>query len=769
MAELATLDTQPPYNPPTSRIGTASNASDFVFRLIDGDQLRAIHRTKIKGQVDGNAPYKRAELEAKGMGANTNLNFRQASAIINQFKTPYYDLAVEVPLLADVQTSFGLATEKTQWSQIISEEFDRMLKSWDDWDFIEQYHQYIMLVFGVSVAYFHDKVDWRPDIAKPGEVLVPDGTRCRLDELEIVTILKSYPSHQLYRYIRNKPVAEELGWNVLATEQAIIDAYSGTGTPPADINNYEWYQQKIKNADLYYGTYESRQVQVAHELVKEFDGKVSHHMVRADRTSDTFLYSHIDRFDSMEDVICPFFYDIGDGTWHSIRGLGYEIYPYCEVFNRLRCKEVDGAGIASSILFQQNSADNVTKSQLLTINNLGIIPHGLTLLPTQIGQGIEATMGVRRDMEQGLYNNIGSMSKAPGTASPRKSEGLGMLEMQQSASLGKGSINRYYTNRDRYLQAIYKRASNPNYKTHQPGGKEAVDFQRRCIARGVPIEAIVSYDSVKAMRSIGAGSAVNALMVTEQIYNIAASFPEEGRQLAIRDYVARLAGQTAAERYMGDANTSQSTEDNSIAGLENASLRSGQAQNVVITMQQSHVIHLQSHLSDMEAHVQEYGQQQAQGQTSIPLTQSLFVHLDGGGRHSLEHLKAIQNDPIRKGDFEAFYKRWQALAHVQDQVKQQLDEQMQAAQEQQAQSQTQPDDLIERIDYNHAPESVKMLLEQAAGVPRQQGDLSVPALNLQNKGFNTQLKAEKQNQQGKLADVKLAHELITSKNTPPNE
>ena len=121
MAELETLDAAPPHKPPTSRIGSASNASNFCFQLLDADILRSQNRAKIKGQYDRNAPYSRAELQAKGMGTICNLNFGEAASIIDQFKTPYYDLAVEVPMIADIKTSFGSVTEKDDWGQIICE------------------------------------------------------------------------------------------------------------------------------------------------------------------------------------------------------------------------------------------------------------------------------------------------------------------------------------------------------------------------------------------------------------------------------------------------------------------------------------------------------------------------------------------------------------------------------------------------------------------------------------------------------------------------
>lgn len=756
--DLATLDPKTKAAP-TTRIGTGANASSLFFRLRDADQLRSQNRARVQGQIDGNAPFKKSELVAKGLGSACNLNFRQASAIIEQYKTPYFDLLMEVPMLADIQTAFGTVTERTGWSQIISEEYHRAVTNWSEWTNVMQFSQTQMLVHGIGFLYFRDNVDWRPDSAKTGDVLVPDGSRSSVDEIEVLCIQKSYASNRLYRYIRNAKQAADIGWNVPATEKAIIDAASGTAEPPPSANAYEYYQSKLKNADIYYGTAESKNVQTAAVLVAEFDGRVSHHIVRADRSSEQFLFSKIGRFDSMQSVICPFFYTIGDGTWHSAGGLGKDMFAYCEIFNQLRCAEVDGAKIASTVLLQQTTADSLSKSQLLSLANLSIIPPGLTMQQPNIAPGLEATMGVRRDMEAGLNNNIGLMRDAPGETVPRRGQKHAILELQQQASLGKGNINRYYVGLDQLHRQMFPRIANPNIREHHPGGPQAMDFQRRCVKRGVPLEALAEIDSISAMRSLGAGSAVNAMVAAQAIMENAGSYPEEGRVLAIRDWISRMAGGNFADRYMGELNTTRSTEDDSIASLENNALRTGG--QCVITIQQSHVRHLESHLGDAESHEQEIMMADAQQPTDTATLQGLHVHLDGAGKHCHEHLQQLANDKIRAQDFQSLYKRWQQLSRVQDQVTQRLEEQMKRDAEKQAQNgaQAPQEDILRLLNYKSAPESIKAFMEEAVGFQRQPGDISETGRNLAIKEAALGLKAKTVGQNLITNDVKTAAQL----------
>lgn len=749
MELLETLNTET-KDAPKSRIGTAENASQFVIRLSQADQTRAILRTRIKGNIDGNAPYKKSDLEARGLGSNTNLNFRQGTAIINQFKTPYYDLVVEVPLLCDIRTAFGTSTERGDWSQVISEEYHRMVTEWEDWDDFIQFSQFQMLTFGIGPTYFPDETDWRPQAAKTQDVLLNDGAPSQVSQITAMVLRKDYTPPEIYAKIRNKDAASQLGWSVEAVEAAIIDARMSAQQPALDTEQDAWYQQKFKNADLFYGTYDAEAIQTGHVFVKEFDERVSHHIVRCDKVVDKFLYSKIGRFESMNDVLIPFRYDIGDGTWHSINGIGKEIYAYCQVFDRLRCREIDGAMIAASVMLQSKDGNAVTKAELLTIKNLNILPPGLQVQATNIGQGIDATVQVRRDMEQTLGSNIGSVYKAPNSTNPRKGQKQAIMEMQQTAQLGKGNINRWYTTYDKLHYKMYHRAVSSSLTRHMPGGKEAAEFRKRCIDRGVPEEALQQCDSIKAYRSAGLGSAANRIMITDWLMEHAGSFPEDGKTEALRIALSAMTNSQITSAIMGDR-TPEKNDDEWEAVMENNALRTGG--EVLITKLQSNVKHLEVHLGDAEQHIQqvEQGAQQSGGM-DLGSLHELLIHLDGAGKHCFEHLQAINSDPIRDGDYKELQKRWQKMARVQDKVKQQLEGMIQAQQSQQQQAAPNKE-LLNLINYDKSPESVKAQLEQLAGVPRQQGDESISNQNIALKSEAAQLKADKQAQNKVLDDV----------------
>ena len=62
---------------PESRLTDARAVLDMVLNMIRADDYRASTRAKVKGLVDGNAPYNSNELKRTGQSFRTNVNFRE--------------------------------------------------------------------------------------------------------------------------------------------------------------------------------------------------------------------------------------------------------------------------------------------------------------------------------------------------------------------------------------------------------------------------------------------------------------------------------------------------------------------------------------------------------------------------------------------------------------------------------------------------------------------------------------------------------------------
>lgn len=713
---------------PGKRISTAKQSLDLHKRFEDADQQRSMTRARVKGMLDGNPPYDSAKLKNLGQGHRCNLNFREGKAIADAAKTPYYDLFQEVPTYATVETKSGDDQSREQFNRVISQEFHNLLERWDGFDYNIQLKQKEMVVNGIGPIFWQDATDWRFRAARIGNVKVPDQTECDPERWEIVEFTDALKAHELFAKIKDEKTAKELGWNVDACKRAITKACQDKSSANTS-KSWEYYQDLFKNNDLYTGLAESATIEIAHQFVKEFSGKVTHLMVSVSPEIDDFLFEGRERFESFRRAMCVFFFDIGDGTWHSVKGLGTEIFPMIEVKNRLECQKVDSGFLGSSLIVQAKDANAAHKAQLLTVGPLTIAPPGLEFQQNVLGSASRNIMEVTQSMDNILANNTGTYRQRQETNAPDKTATGERIEQMERAVLNKGAVNRYYTQMDKMYSEIYRRASNPNLTEQDPGGKEALEFQQACIEQGVPKEALVKVKKVKANRNVGQGSPALRGMALGQLMQALPVLSEDGRQNVIEDYVANLTGQSKVNRYVPPkAKQALPTEDDSEAALENAALKMGCP--VIWNPRQNNVRHSQIHLQSGSAAAQ------ALQQGANPIETLSF--LKALGPHLAVHIQEIGKDKTRSGTYQILHEQFQQLAAITDQLQANVQQQQQAQQEEAQASQAAQQTVSEDFQ-------VKSM--------KAQGELE---LKKQKAMADIQLKAEKQGAQLALKDASTA-------------
>ncbi len=111
--------------PPKARLSSPEAVVDLVQMLVRADADRNRVRAKVKGIVDGNAPYSASQLKRTGQSYRTNVNFREAEAFFAIALTAFYDVFSETPTYATIKTNVGTDAERVQYSRVITEEFDR--------------------------------------------------------------------------------------------------------------------------------------------------------------------------------------------------------------------------------------------------------------------------------------------------------------------------------------------------------------------------------------------------------------------------------------------------------------------------------------------------------------------------------------------------------------------------------------------------------------------------------------------------------------------
>jgi hypothetical protein len=751
---------------PKCRVDSVDAARSIYLAIKKSDEGSSRNRALIDGMFNGNPPFNANDLIEMGQGDRTNLDFGDAAAIKEQALAGYYDLTSSVDKLARVQTNHGTSEQAAEWSEIISEEFHRTLREWREFEFNHQRLSDYFVSHGVGVTFFEDEVDWRYRVAGLSEFRIPRATRANESEIEVATADREYRADELYSFIRDPKVAEELGWDVNTTRTAIQRAcYANQAT--VTLADWEKLEVELKNNDLLYGQAKSKVVKVVHMWVREFSGKVSHLIFLQEPLEspcgckETFLFKRENRFESPTNCFVTFCYGVGNGTYHGIRGLGFKIYPHIQVLNRLRCGMVDGALLSSSLIVQPSDSSSRALDDL-TLTYYGpyaLFPPGLKIVEKAVPNLQQNIIPVINDMAMQMQNNTGSYQTRATTADGQARTAYEVRsQLQKEATLSSASINLFYHPWKRLLTEVYRRLSRRDYTALEPGGKEAVEFRKRCIKRGVPMEAILKVKQVDPVRAIGYGSPQMRMAAVDETMQIFGSLDEAGRINLLRDRIACRFGQEVVDRYLPPPQTSlRPPMDYKIAVLENATMSSGSG--IPVSPGENHFIHASTHLQALDQLDQAVAQGGSQPQQALMAFQMFLPHL-------AQHVQALGQDLVRKDEVALMRQRLQQLEasakRLQDELQAQAEnmqkaEQAEAARQQEA-MQAEYAAMQKKIAEMEqlSPEAQQKLLERRAEMQ----------MRIEKHQADMQMKAAATQQKLILEDAKAAAKVRTSATAP---
>lgn len=673
---LETLDAK--GNPPETRISKPEAAKQILTQFLYANSQRNSVQARLRGIVDGNQPYSPQTLQKNGQSYRTNINTREGEQYLNSASGNFYDIFAEVPHYATVVTKYGNdLSKRNEWSGIITEEFDRLQKSDESFDFVMQASQREMVLIGIGPVVFDDATNWKCRAISCSDLLVPDGTKSNTGDWKVCIIRTRLAVDELWDKIRDEESATKNGWNVEACKKAIMDAMPmpyRTGTQW----NWEFVQGLLRDNCISYSA-RCDEVLASSILYKEFNGKISHRMID-ERDSTVWLYSHLNRYEQWSSVVHPMYYDRGDGTHHGVKGMGIKILQILELKNRFFCAMIDASFARTQIMFRPTTPNAMNKAAVTQLGPYAIMPADFTVEQTNLAGVMDAPMAAMSSLDALAQGNTAQYRQSLGKASgnPRSATEVQAIVSQQS-SLGKTQLNRYYEQLDELFKEKYRRATNlnlpPNINTDWDA---ALRFQKRCFDRGVPKQALLDIDFVQATRTVGQGSQFIKQQVLGSMLQISSMLPAIGQQNLLEDYTAAMVGQQMVRRYVPKAATDSSAQDQvALSMLEHSSIRLSNP--VIVTDTQNHLLHVQTHMA--AANEAASSLQQGGSQSDV------LMFLQGVGQHVQEHLQRLSANPMQKSDVAENLQKLQELQMVIKQLQAHVvDQHKAAAQAQQAQA-----------------------------------------------------------------------------------
>jgi hypothetical protein len=733
--------------PIKSRVSDPKHALKICQRFVNDDRLRAARRAKVQGAFDGNAPKAQGDLIKAGRGNDSNLNFKRHRGNIMNAWTPFFDMVCEVPLCIDGDLDYGDAAQDAELMRGFAEYFHSMVFNWRGFDDMSQLCDLQMLLHGPGVLAWEDSLDWRPKAILAGNIYFPDGTELSLDNCEMAMVFTPMSAGQLWRKIENEKAATAAGWNVEAVKQVIMD--SATNGSEAYGWNREWqrWNQAFKNGDIYVTQTQTKRIQLSTLFVEEMDGTISQKIVPAKegQANFDFIFDSQSRYEGWDQCICLFPYDIGaDGTYHSIKGLGTDIYPFCALLNQIDNSIADLVVTGIKPMWQPTTNAKLEDFKMVKWGGGNFIPNGINPLQLNMSQGINPALEVSAAFTQTLIQNTAASNQNDLAAPTVEETAKGaMIRAAERAKVSKGLHNRYMRCKDRQYSEMWRRATNPDLKPWHSGAKEALKFQERCYKLcdklGVEHKALQAVTGIRANRSLGLGSAAMRIEIVNQLMANIDRFDEVGQNELKRQFVSVMTSFHSVDAIVPSLTTGRdATNDAALAAQEdNGFSMLGEEAEAMVVPGQNHVIHLEVHIPSMQKDM-------AMCQAGEQAPEECDKRLEAKGKHAGEHLAKLAGNPTRKREYKQFKMALDEMAAFKDQLEAMLEQQAEDA----PPPPDQPTPEMAKVQGNLA---IKAEKEQATMQLREQKQAFDQQMKLQQAQFDAILAKAKQ-------DAKIAME-----------
>lgn len=636
-ADMPLLNIDEKGKAPQARLTKASTLRSIFSGQRDADRLSAAQRAQTQDLLDGGDPYDQAELDEQGMSDTTNLNFGGGEQQSERANTPYYRLFSAPETLVSVSTMFGADEDRDDYNKVINEEITLLLRNSESIPFQTKKLIHKMNWDGVGIGYWQDDLDWRYRGSGLGHFYFDRQCDTCEEDLECPTAYEEFTVTRLWKHVEGQKGKKKKGegWNYDACVKAIKKA---TSESSADTD-WAKLQDEMKNNDL--GAAKGVKIPLIHGWVKEFDGTVSHYITtEEDQGTEGFLYCSRGKYDEMQRALILFPTGIGTNTkLHSVRGLGYKVYPFEQQRNRSLSRLIDQGELASSLMVQADDETGMANLGLQYYGNLAVIRPECKPVTYTAPDLQRTVMPVLQEMERLRNERIaGYTTDNVFDGDQRKTAKEISAHLDQAAELSDSQLDFFYGPFERLIRNTVIRISRKGYIAQDPGGKEIVKFHKRLLRRGVPLEALfeLDHDATTVVRAIGAGSAAAKTQALERLEARYGRMDDVGRANLDRDLTVDAVGATNANRYFPKDGAKRTTLDTNIAMLENEVLLGGK--EIPVLSSDKHLAHAREHLKPlMEGYeLAESGQAPYEevAQRMAPLY-----------NHCADHVEAASGDP----------------------------------------------------------------------------------------------------------------------------
>lgn len=501
---------------------SVEKVTNVIKPLEDIEKYRASDRAKIDALFNGKRPYTDDECEKHGIVINCN--WGEGKRIMRDAMNQLNQALLHPGILFNCALEDGQIDKRDEWGQKfttnIHKPIQRGLSGYKHYFNIKNRNATIAM-HGIGALLWPNDFRWMPRFIGLEDLLIPTETYCDLSNCRYFAVNQYYVPGELIDIMDGDKVKP--GWNKPLIKKILeaMKAVYSEGVPPTWRDQPEAMTNIWKENRGFYYTDAIPKIRVrwffwqqVDEPKKWFRKMILRETYGDVKPSSGFIFDEKEPF--AEDIHQILSLQFGDNNYvaplkyHSVRGLGVDLYAPIECLNRLKCEFVQSVFEHLKMYFRIQDPSDRDRLKQIVLSQYGVLPEGLQIVPRADRQEIDANL-VTEAMNQ--LNDImqdNSSSYVPNTDTgdnKTMTAKEATIKANQANVMVSAMIVSLYLQEGFYYQEIVRRFCKKGSRD-----KEVQEFQKACKMDGIPEEFLYDYTKwrVTPERVLGGGDKTQA-------------------------------------------------------------------------------------------------------------------------------------------------------------------------------------------------------------------------------------------------------------------
>lgn len=649
---------------PKEIINSVQSARMLYFKYRGQHLARIDLYAMIEGLIAGNPPYNPGDLEAHGLSHIANFNNGDGRAFYEKAALAYWNLLNSAETICKFNIRLD-AEERASWETILAKNWDKMVRSWPDFERQTNTLSGQLVKFGISPACWTDERDWRWKTIELSRFFVSNQASTDLSQLTAVFVESNFTAQYLwdvYNTLKDKPKKDN-PWNIEELEKFLLfraNTFLKQDTQDNVVFDMMDLQQRLQNRDFLYDTIFSDEIRLITMFYQEYSGKITQAIFDRNYQFD-FLFHAPSLHKNISDALVLFTASPGEFTIHSNRGVGHKIFSPCQASMQIDCDIVNMTRLGSTPFIQSltGTAQSFDPIRIVpgVINNIG----GAQFVQNNLATNVNQLVFGNQFIMQKLNNNIANSGDDPGVPDAKEgsiSPSQAKMKSFREFNVLKHNVHHFYSKYDGVFKNMLRKqlACKPTY----PGYDAVKQWKEECIEEGVPELVFATRDngeprflSIKATRVAGDGSTLAAIMSIDSFAPFAPALPAKGNQEFMRRAVMAYFGKEDLSSFLPDTNPDERSGGASLAATENAIMQMGLSP--VFSPDNEQRAHIVTHMALNQDTIQRVVQQEI---SPIDADKIFAMSIP----HTGEHINFIAQNPLEQNFFESIRKAWDQVS-----------------------------------------------------------------------------------------------------------